>query len=108
MYRAFFFLLLLFACTPENAEIPDGVIEPGKMKIILTDIHLAQAAVNTRPGADTLRYSLNDYLDNILKKHGADREQFSSSLRFYTTQPELLKEIYDSVVVRLDGLQQAD
>jgi len=41
----------------------------------------------------------------VLKDHKVTREKFLESLKFYTDNPALLEEVYDSVITELSRLQ---
>lgn len=69
------------------------------MVALLADLSLAEAALGSEPLA-----AFNDTLSNInvLKEHGAGRERFLTSFRYYTEHPKELRNIYAKVLARLD------
>lgn len=98
---AFMLATLLTACTPKNPGIPATVIGPEKMVAILSDVHIAQAAVSVYNVGDTLRYTVGDYMPAIFKNHGTTQQQFDSSLKYYSANPALLDSIYKEVLEEL-------
>ena len=90
--------IFLTACSGKKPGIPPAVISPEKMVDILTDVHIAQAAVSTHNPGDTLRYTVSDYMPAIFKNHGTTQQQFDSSLKYYSSNPALLDSIYKEVL----------
>jgi len=101
-YYSLFFsvLLLLFACDRTNT--PPGVIKPGPMTNLLTELHIVDGAMyNLMQTQDTLyKYGTGRYLA-LFKKFHTDSIQFKKSLKYYSNNPELLETIYEQVVVNL-------
>jgi len=93
--------VFLFSCSEKKPGIPSTVINPGKMVSILTDVHIAQAAVSSYSPGDTLRYTVGDYMPAIFKNHGTTQQQFDSSLKYYSSNPALLDSIYKEVLEEL-------
>ena len=75
------------------------------MTSILTDIHIAQSAINNKVRNDTTSYTLNDYLIFILKEHKTQKKDFLISLKFYSDHPEILQQVNDSVLTSLNRLE---
>src|SRR6476659_4261663 len=94
-------MLLLMACSKKEPGIPPAIISPDKMVGILTDVHIAQAAVSTYNVGDTVKYSVSDYMPAIFKNHAITKEQFDSSLQYYSSNPALLDSIYKEVLEEL-------
>jgi hypothetical protein len=93
--------ICLLACSEKKQVIPATVIGPDKMVSILTDVHLAQAAVSSYSVGDTLHFTIGDYMPAIFKNHGTTQQQFSSSLKYYSSNPSLLDSIYKEVLEEL-------
>src|SRR5205085_11176204 len=96
----FFFLFVsaLFACTKPKVEIPAGVLKKEQMVPILADVHIAQAASAMYQASDSMRYTSADLMKYVFKIHHTTQSQYDSSIAFYTKHPEIMKEIYDSVI----------
>lgn len=102
------FSILLFAlisCSEEKTIIPHGVLNQQKMTKILAEIHLAQSALNIKSHTDTTSYHMSDYTAFILKQHQVSRTDFLTSLKFYSENPEILKQVYDSVITSLTKME---
>ncbi len=96
-----FFILVFFqSCAPKNDNPPPAdLIERGEMTTLITDLTLSEAALAGEPLAgfnDTLRKI------NVLKEHHVTHERFLSSFRYYSENPQVLRVIYDSVIVTLE------
>lgn len=97
-------LIFLFSCgSSGREEIPPGVLPKEKMVDVMCDIELARGeqSVNIQqkindPSADTISYTAI-FLQNKIKK-----AEYDSSMQYYTLHPELLNEIYDEVINRLE------
>lgn len=90
-------LLLVAACKP---TVPSKYIQPDEMEDILYDYHVAQAMSKT-DGA-VAEYQKQVYVDAVLKKHGITEAEFDSSLVYYYTRADRLKDIYARVSERLN------
>lgn len=101
-YKTLFFslLLLLYACGGNT--IPDGLIKPGKMASLLTEVHIADGAMyNVMQLPDSLyKYGTDRYL-KLFKSFHTDSVQFKKSMQYYCSNPELLVTIYDQVTINL-------
>jgi len=97
------FMLGVFVtgCWKKQAPPPENTIHPDTMASILTEIHLAQAAVSMNVASDSIRFTTGDYLPEIFKKHHTTQQQFDRSLRFYSGNPGLLDSIYKEVLDEL-------
>ena len=100
-----FITLSLIACSKNKVVVPDTVIPMKDMQIILRDIHLAQSATTSISLSDSSFYSSKEYVNYVLNDHKITREKFVASMKFYTDNPALLEEVYDSVITELSRLQ---
>lgn len=94
----FVLLLAVLGFAACSVEMPEGVIRPGKMEDLLYDYHLAQVV--------TSDYSSNSYekklhVSYVFEKHGTTKEQFDSSLVWYTRYPKQMVRIYSNLEKRL-------
>ena len=97
---------IAISCSKKKPTIPGDVLNEQEMTSLLTDIHLAQAAMTVNATADSSRYSMKQYTDYILNQHKISNEKYVKSLRFYTENPGLIKSIYDSVLTNLSKMQR--
>lgn len=96
---------LFVSCGKKEASIPPEVLNQMEMTAILTDIHLAQAAVNNSGRIDSTSYFISDYVEYILKEHNTTKDKLSASLKFYSDNPGMLQVVYDSVLTSLSKLE---
>jgi hypothetical protein len=75
------------------------------MTAILSDLHIAQASLATVATTDSSAYTMKQYLDYILKSHHTTNEKYMQSLKFYSANPGILQEVYDSVITNLSRIQ---
>lgn len=92
-------LLFLVSCKPKLPEVPKDVIPMETMKLILADIHLADAVAEakTQVGANE-KELVQKYDEQIFKIHGTTREEFVKSFSFYEQNPVLLNLMYDDIL----------
>lgn len=70
-----------------------------KMTQVLIDIHIAEAAIALKGlEADSARILYSIQKQKVLKKHGVGEEEYDTSFEYYVNHPELLDEVYTSVV----------
>ena len=86
-------------------EIPAGILSREQIVPVLVDVHLAHAAEVIRTPGDTVLYTFNDMLPFILEKHKIDKAVYDSSIAFYTSHPEVMREVYDEVINELSKKQ---
>jgi hypothetical protein len=99
-------LLMVISCGQEE-EIPADIIRPKQMVEILTDVQLAEAAVQAY-GLDrsdsTRRFAFNQY-KYVFEKHKVSYEQFRKSYDFYNDHPEMADKMYDELINALSSRQ---
>ncbi len=112
-YKFFFFflplpLLLLHCCGPGETEIPPGVLQKEQMIDLLVEMHKADAAKQQdhsmypdSTGLDTVNYEL------VFAAKKIKRAEFDSSMKFYSSHPDLFDKVYDEVITRLN-LEQTE
>ena len=108
MKKIIFFISTAFiisSCLEKEINIPENVLKQNEMSSILTDIHIAQSAVNNKIVIDSMNYIFNDYINYILKQRKIKKEDFLSSLKFYSEHPDILQEVYDSVLTSLRRME---
>ena len=94
-----FFALCFVACNNKEKEnIPTGILSKEKMVAVITDLHIAEAAIN-------LNLLTADSLYNIYEKNKITKAQYDSSFKYYTMNPDLLLKIYDEVLNEISKKQ---
>lgn len=99
LLKVFFplFFLLLLSC---EVGIPDYVVPPKKMESFLYDYHLIQSMSSEFSSLD---YKEKLFYDYIYKKHNVTKENFDSSMMWYSRYPKYLKRIYEDLEVKLEA-----
>lgn len=69
---------------------------------ILTDVQILEATIDLNIVSGTAK---TDNHSSIFKKHHITRQQYDSSMLFYSSHPELLTQIYDKVIAELSKKQ---
>lgn len=107
-------LFLAVACSDKSIKMnKKGILDKETFTEILIDIHKMDAmSSEVRHFRD---YGENDTIDlhsMIFEKYNTTRTIFDSTVNNYSKNPELLKEIYDEVLQRLnmelDSLSEAE
>lgn len=66
------------------------------MAEVLAEMELAQAAYKYQNVSQ--RFDINFMFDKIYKKNKVTKEEFNTSLKFYTTSPKIMDEIYNETI----------
>ena len=90
--------MLVVACKP---TVPSEYIQPGDMRDILYDYHIAMAMARQKGGGEA-DFHRSLYFQLVLKKHNVTEAEFDSSLVYYYSHAYRLKDIYNEVNDRLD------
>ena len=97
-------LFILGACIDTTYEIKQNIITQEVFKQILKDIHLAEANYEMKKNNDlkgALNNLKNDYA-NIYTQYSITQNEFDNSINHYTSQPEILEEIYGLILQDLE------
>ncbi len=79
---------------------PFNVLSEKEMTDVLVDLHLTTAAVNIRVPIEQ-KAIRQQYINAVFEKHGLTREEFETSLDWYTKNSKQLSAIYDAVELQL-------
>jgi hypothetical protein len=91
------FLILLSCSFSKVVPPPPGTIGNDTMQLIITDLTLTEAALNNGALNDTIKKI------NVLTKYNVSIQRFDSSFVYYSHNPTKLKEIYTSVLEKLNS-----
>lgn len=93
-------LFLSFACSSDQVKIPNYVIQPDSMVPILTDLHITDAylAINRSRESNAVKKT---FYKSVFSNHGVSKQDFDTSILFYTAHPEVYEAIYDKVMAEL-------
>ncbi|MDO9154187.1 MAG: DUF4296 domain-containing protein [Paludibacter sp.] len=93
-----FFTFVMISCNNR----PSVVINQGKMVSFLTDLHKLDGALSVKGlGATQDRENIY-YYNALLLKYGITKDQFDSSLVWYTKNPKKFEKIYVKVLLHLN------
>ncbi len=98
-------VIFIYGCQDRTVLIPADILTKEEITPLLADLHVAQASLTIFEYTDTVKFTLRDYQEEILKKRNIPLNKFEASMKFYTNHPELLKEIYEEVVNELSKEQ---
>ena len=91
---------LLFCTACSDSSTPKDVLDKPQMLSLLTDVHIIDGELyNVAQQPDSLyKFGTNKY-KAVFKKHHTNDAQFRKSLEYYTRQPEVIQDIYDTLTV---------
>ena len=94
------FVLMLMMAVGCKPKVPSEYVQPGELEDMLYEYHVAEAmARNGNPPDEN--YKQTEYFQAVLEKHHVTEAVSDSSLVYYYSHAERLKEIYLSVHERL-------
>jgi hypothetical protein len=99
-------LLFVFSCKP---SLPDGILKPDKMKLVLWDISRADELVNYYSIKDSTfkkPEKYNAFYDTVFRLHNITNQEFNKSFQYYQDRPALLKIILDSLAIFAERRQR--
>lgn len=99
MKHSCYFLLLsiLLSC---SSSLPNDILPPAKMQIVLWDVLRADEMSGYFVARDTVLNHLSTYsgyYQQILKMHHITKKNLNKSLQYYQNHPVLFKVILDSL-----------
>jgi hypothetical protein len=102
--------LFYTSCNEDMSEKPPRLISRDKMVDILVDIHLSDAAFQSRRYSNEKlsAYTESDFYYSILKKHHLADSVFETSLIYYSSKPKEFEKIYTRVINQLTVLEQEE
>ena len=98
---AFAYVLLLQSCSRKEESVPEEIISPDSMVVIMVDVHLAEAAANVNRINDSQRFSAGELYPLIFKTHHIDSATFRKSFDYYLNHPDKFNRIYEQVIAEL-------
>lgn len=103
MKHLLFIIILLSLCGCNHADDkPADLIPEDKMVKVFMDIHVADATVEQKYGAQNPNPALSNALyERIYHNHGISAAQYKSSYKYYEARPELMDKIYTQVITEL-------
>ena len=103
-YIILFFSVLLFLTACDSDTAPEGVIPKQQMISLLTDIHLTDGTLYSLPQEkDSLyKYGYAKY-QVVFKKYHTNDKTFRKSFEYYTTQPEVIEDMYNQIYATIQA-----
>lgn len=99
------FLVFFYSCT-SSLNAPDNLIPKEKMVNILVDIHLADGIfTNHKLRQDYVLSDSTNYYDKIFEYYGYSREDFDTSVYYYSHNINEYNKIYIEVLNRLSEME---
>lgn len=93
------FVLMLMMAVGCKPQVPSEYIQPDELEDMLYEYHVAEAMA--RNSSENVDYKQTEYFLAVLEKHHVTEADFDSSLVYYYSHAERLKDIYLSVHERL-------
>jgi hypothetical protein len=93
-------LLFSFISCNDGIEKPKNLIDKDKMVDVLYDLSLLEAIKTQNVGGGISNKKANDY---IYKKYKIDSVQLAQSNKYYASDVEEYKKIFEKVKAKLDG-----
>ena len=90
-------VMMVVGCKP---TVPSQYIQPDELEDLLYDYHLAESMAKNEFG-ENVDLRRNVYFQAVLKKHNVTEADFDSSLVYYYSHLDRLKDIYGNVNNRL-------
>ncbi len=109
----FLLCLALISCSSDKA-VPDStalvsadsLISPEKMILIMSDVHLVEAAMMLqRSENEETAIGTDRYYPGIFKKYHISQTRYDQNLAFYRQNPENFAKMYDRVIDILETRQ---
>jgi len=97
IYLVFVFLMAS-SCKP---GIPGDIIQPDEMALVMHDIHLADAYLQTIYVPDSAKKLASSFYGGIYKKFEIDSALYQKSLDYYMVNPRVMNGIYEKVTAEL-------
>lgn len=95
---------IFLAASCNKNKLPEGIIEEKVMIEILSEMHTVDAFFNNTVGydCDTVIGEVYYTYEQIFKKHGVTRDQFETSMDYYSKNPQQFRDMYEKVVLNLN------
>jgi DUF1680 family protein len=101
-------LLLLFACSNNSNSKPDNLLSKEQMVDLLTDLHLAEAKIQTLNfrSADSGKVAYLQLEEQVFANHKINKKDYDSSFSYYNKNLAELNEIYEKTIDSI-GIRQS-
>jgi len=98
------FLFLLFCACSGKDNLPAGVLGKDKMEMVMWDMIQADQYYREYLLSDSLKKDVKkaryDLYEKVFAMHKVTRPTFDKSFEYYSTHPQLMREIFDSLSIK--------
>jgi hypothetical protein len=94
--------LFLLSCKEEATYVPKGTMDKDKFIEVIKDKSLAEAALNVNAKNAEGGKMDSVYNFNVYKDNGITRNEYDSTVKYYSSRPKEFKEILEKVVEKLN------
>lgn len=106
MQRLIGFVLLFFTLSSLQHKFAPELLSQNQMVAILVDLELAKAMVGYYTDDEaTASQLLDENVHLIYRVYDVTPDTFQKSYQYYLTHLEIMREIYDEVIERLEELE---
>lgn len=95
-------VLALSGCIRKKTISGNEFLDREVLVNVLVDIHLMDAMTNDRKFHRRYDADSIDILTPIFDKYGITREKFDTTMYIYSRYPELLDQVYNDVLIKLN------
>jgi len=106
--RGLIFILLLAvqaSCSHTEERVPDDIISPDSMVMILADFHIAEAIAGDASLFQQKPDMKKSFYKYILTHHQINYQKLKLSLDYYSARPKQFSAIYEQVLNELSKRQ---
>jgi hypothetical protein len=102
----FLFFGFLSSCSDKDEiVIPSYVLSQEKMEKILVDFSLAESAAAININNVLPQHYDSAYAFDVLKENQVSKNDYDTSIYFYSRHPDLYKQLYEAVLERIAVLE---
>ena len=105
-FRKSLYIIFLFLFFLSCSNRPEDVLSAREMTTVLVELHTLDGIFETNEYRHLDASEKNKYYEAILERHHIHREQFDSSLVWYSRDPKKFEKIYVRVVDRLTAEEE--
>lgn len=95
-------VMFFLGCKHEELK-PSNVLPKQEMIQLIVEIELSQAAFKIK--SQDKKFDLDKVSNSIFEKHKTTSQNFDESLKYYTSRPSQMEEIYNEVISILSQKQ---
>ena len=103
----FILTFLIISCSNNLKNIEKPILSESEMIDALVEVHLLESAfeMSLTEEMKSGRYSINDYYEVLFESLPCSRQDFNQSFFIYSSKPEQMEKLLDSVLTRIQMLE---